>query len=580
MKYPTAPPSSLLKLGCIPVAVALALLNGCSPSPSVQNPKNKERIAPAYSVDPAPPPPTTPPIQSTPKDRFQDVTQQSGITFVHQHCDTKISNILQSNGSGLAILDYNLDGWMDVYFVNAGPLDTVTHHEPGTPRWPNQLYQNLGDGTFRDVTQEAGVQGHGYGTAAVAADFDNDGDPDLYVVNFGTNILYQNQGNGTFKDITRTASVEDPLNGIGACFADYDNDGFLDLFVANYLTFDPDYKLYFNPDAYPGPLSYQPQLNSLFRNRGDGTFENVSATSGIQIPDHRGMSVTPLDFDADHDTDFYLCNDATPNLLLVNDGKGHFTEEAAIRGVAFNALGEAAGSMTAAIGDYNHDLLPDILVSRLGYGSLYTSTQNKIFEDRMLASKLGQYTAQYVGWGSNFLDYDNDGDLDAFIANGDAHHLVGWESLLLRNEGDNTFTDAVEDGGTFFRQKIRARASVQLDFNNDGQQDVLVTAMGDRPFLLLNRTQSNAHHWITLKLKGNSSNHDGFGAWVTLTTTSGSQRAEHRCPTAFLGSSDPRLHFGLGTADHATKIHVRWPSGEEQTLTEIPADQILEVQEP
>ncbi|MFM1941476.1 MAG: hypothetical protein RI897_458 [Verrucomicrobiota bacterium] len=580
MKYPPARPGSPILPGCFALTLALSLLPSCSPNPSNPTTKNKERIAPAYSVDPAPPLATTPPIQSQPKDRFEDVTPNTGITFVHQHCDTKISNILQSNGSGVAILDYNLDGLMDIYFVNAGPQENVTHHEPGTPRQPNQLYENLGNGTFKNVTQKAGVAGHGYGTAAIASDFDNDGDPDLYVVNFGTNILYQNQGNGTFKDITRTAGVEDPLNGIGACFADYDNDGYLDLFVANYLTFDPDYKLYFNPDAYPGPLSYKPQLNSLFRNRGNGTFENVSTTTGIQIAGHRGMSVTPFDFDADYDTDFYLCNDATPNLLLVNDGHGHFTEEAGLRGVAFNAQGEAAGSMTAAIGDYNQDLLPDILVSRLGYGSLYTSTPNKVFEDRMLASKLGQFTAQYVGWGSNFIDYDNDGDLDAFVANGDAHHLVGWESLLLRNEGDNTFTDAVEDGGTFFRQKIRARASVQLDYNNDGQQDVLVTAMGDRPFLLKNQSKPNDNHWITLQLKGTTSNRDGFGAWVTITTSSGSQRAEHRCPTAFLGSSDPRLHFGIGPASEVSKLHIRWPSGKEQTLTEIPADQILPVQEP
>jgi hypothetical protein len=468
---------------------------------------------------------------------------------------------------------------MDAYFVNAGPLEGVTQHEPRTRREPNRLYRNLGNGTFKDVTEVAGVGGHGYGTAAIAGDFDGDGHPDLYVVNFGPNILYRNQGDGTFQDVTEQAGVADPNTGIGAAFADYDRDGHLDLFVANYLTFDPDYKLYFNPDAYPGPLSYQPELNRLYRNLGDGTFEDVSASTGIQIAGHRAMSVTAFDVDVDGDTDFYICNDATPNVLLVNDGQGHFSESAQTLGVAFNALGEAAGSMTAAVGDYNGDLLPDILVSRLGYGSLYTGTPEKIFEDRMMASNLGQFTAQYVGWGSNFLDIDNDGDLDAFVANGDAHYLVGWESLLLRNEGDATFVDAVDEGGAYFRQKIRARGSVVVDFNNDGRQDVLVTAMGDRVFLLENRG-GKIGHWLKLQLQGTDSNRDGAGSRVTLTVAGRQQAAEAGCNAAFLGSSDPRLHFGIGSATHVDEIRIHWPSGKVQTLNDIPADQVLKVCEP
>ncbi len=223
--------------------------------------------------------------------------------------------------------------------------------------------------------------------------------------------------------MTRKAGVGDPGTGIGATWANVDGDGRLDLFVANYLTYDPNYKLYFNPDAYPGPLSYKGEFNVLSRNRGDGTFENISEPAGIRLPNHRAMSVCALDYDLDGNTDFYLCNDATPNVLLVNDGKGRFTEMAMKVGIAFNALGEAAGSMTAAVGDCNGDLLPDILVSRLGYGSLYLATPRGLYNDQMMASGLGRLTAEYVGWGSNFLDFDNDGDLDIFIANGDAHHL-------------------------------------------------------------------------------------------------------------------------------------------------------------
>jgi len=230
------------------------------------------------------------------------------------------------------------------------------------------------------------------------------------------------------------------------------------------------------------------------------------------------------------------------------------------------------------VGDYNGDLLPDILVSRFGYGSLYAATPGGVFEDRMMASGLGSITAQYVGWGSAFLDYDNDGDLDAFVANGDAHHLVGWESLLLENGGEGAFTDAVDRGGAFFRAKIRARGAVVLDFNNDGRLDVLVTALGDRVFLLQNRGPAAAH-WLTLHLEGVSSNRDGFGAWIRLTAGGRSQHVQARCAATFLGTSDPRIHFGLGPETTVERIEIRWPSGKVQILEHVKADQILKVKE-
>jgi hypothetical protein len=290
------------------------------------------------------------------------------------------------------------------------------------------------------------------------------------------------------------------------------------------------------------------------------------------------MSVSAFDADGDGDPDLYICNDMTPNVLLLNDSTGRFEEAALQRGVAFNALGEAAGSMTAAVGDCNGDLLPDILVSRLGYGSLYMGSQTGMFEDRMIASGLGTVTAQYVGWGSNFIDYDNDGHLDIFVANGDAHHLVGWEGLLLGTEGNGTFVDDRDAGGTFFDAKIRARGSAILDHDNNGQMDFVVTAMGDRPFLLKNRG-THEHHWLILDLEGTKSNRSGFGAVVHLDAGGRRSRAEARCPTGFLGSSDPRLHFGLGTSDVADRIEITWPSGTFQVLERIKADQILKVRE-
>jgi enediyne biosynthesis protein E4 len=521
----------------------------------------------------------TPPIKAGAGDLFADVTKEAGLEFIHQFCDTRLANIIQSNGSGVAILDYDGDGFMDIYLVNAGPLDGVTNHEPGTQREPNRLFRNRGDGTFEDVTDRAGVAGHGYGIAAVAGDFDNDGWPDLYVANVGRNVLYRNRGDGTFEDVTDRAGVGDVGTGIGAIWVDVDGDGWLDLFVANYLTFDPDYKLYFNPDAYPGPLAYNPEFNVLYRNRGDGTFEDISEQAGVQIPGHRGMSVAAFDYTGNGFPDLYICNDMTPNLLLINDGTGRFTDKALQAGVAFNSAGESAGSMTAAIGDCNGDLILDILVARFGYGSLYIGSDRKIFDDHLIASGLAVMTAQYVGWGCNFLDFDNSGALDIFIANGDAHHLVGWESLLLKNSGNATFTDARDQGGAYFDAKIRARGSVVLDFDNDGRLDLLVTAIGDRPFLLRNQGDYG-HNWIKLDLEGTRSNRDGFGSRIVLTSEGRKTYAEAHCPSGFLSSSDPRVHFGLGTRKDIERIEIRWPSGTVQILEHVPVNQILHVKEP
>jgi enediyne biosynthesis protein E4 len=521
----------------------------------------------------------TPQIVPNEGDVYEDVTAKAGLGFIHQFCGSRIANILQSNGSGVAILDFDNDGFQDIFLVNSGPLEGVTDRRAGTEREPNRLYRNKGDGTFEDVTEKAGVTGSGYGVAAAAADYDNDGFADLIVVNVGGSILYRNRGDGTFEDATVKAGITHSGTGIGAVFVDVDNDGHLDLFIANYLTFDPNYDLYFNPDGYPGPLSYKPELNMLFRNRGDGTFEDISERSGIRIPGHRGMSVAAFDYDKDGDQDLYICNDATPNLLLVNDGKGNFTEQALKHWVAFNAVGEAAGSMTAAIGDVNGDLIPDILVSRLGYGSLYIGSPQKVFSDQLMASGVGSITAQYVGWGSNFIDFDNDGDLDVFIANGDPHHLVGWESLLIKNNGEGKFTDAATIGGAFFRTKLRARGSAILDFDNDGRMDILVTAIGDRPFLLRNRGDYG-NHWITLDLEGTRSNRDGFGSRITLHAGSKTFYTEARCPAGFLSTSDRRVHVGLGKNSVVDKLEIAWPSGTLQVLEKVPAGQILKIKEP
>ncbi len=552
-----------------PLGLCLALLLGSPAAPGAN--------APASNHPPARPP--LPPIAPAPNDWFEDVTRKAGIDFVHQFCHQRIANILLSNGSGGAVLDYDSDGWVDIFLVNWGPLDRVTAVPPGTPRQPNRLYRNRGDGTFEDRTRQAGLEGSGFGSAATVGDFDNDGHPDLYVVNIGRNLLYRNRGNGTFEEVTDRAGVGDAGTGISAVWLDIDRDGWLDLFVANYLKYEPAAESEQNPGAYPGPLAYAGETNRLYRNRGNGTFEDVSVSSGIHLPGHRAMSVSAFDYDWDGDTDIYLSNDDTPNMLWRNDGQGRFQDLAVELGVAFNSIGEAPGSMNAAIGDCNGDGWPDLLITRLGYGSLYIRNARGFYDDRMWASGLGTITQPYVGWGGCLLDFDNDGDRDAFTANGDAFTLVGSPPLLLENQGAARFTDVSALAGKPFSHQFQGRGSAAVDCDNDGRQDLLVTALADRPLLLRNR-RTTGHHWITLALEGSRSNRDAFGALITLRAGELQQRAEVLCPTGFLLQADKRVHFGLGRQSTVDTLEIRWPSGRTQTLNRVAVNQILKIREP
>ena len=280
--------------------------------------------------------PASPTIVAGADDLFEDVTGKAGIDFVQQLGSGKLTNILESVGAGGTFLDFDGDGLVDVFLVNSGPDAGISPCPDGTPRFPNRLYRNRGDGTFEDVTAKAGLAGKGYGVAAAAADFDNDGHTDLFVANAGRSLLYRNRGNGTFEDVTERAGIRAGGTSVGATFLDYDNDGLLDLFVVNYLTYDPAYKLHYGPDAYPGPLAYKAEMNVLYRNRGDGTFEDVSEKAGVRVPERRGMAAAAFDFNKDGFPDLYVTNDGNPNLLLVNDGKGHFSDAGIEMGVAFS----------------------------------------------------------------------------------------------------------------------------------------------------------------------------------------------------------------------------------------------------
>ncbi len=509
---------------------------------------------------------------------FEDVTARAGLRFTHQLFHDRIANILLSNGAGGTVLDFDQDGFMDVYLVNWAPVPGVTSPKYPGPREPNRLFRNRGDGTFEDVTDRAGVAASGFGFAAAAGDFDNDGFPDLYVVNYGRNLLFRNRGNGTFEDVTDRAGVGDAGTGISAAWLDTDRDGRLDLFVANYLTFDPATVSEQNPGAYPGPLAYPGEVNVLYRNRGDGTFEDVTRAAGLPVPGHRAMSVTAFDADRDGDTDLYVSNDDTPNMLWLNDGSGRFREVAIEAGVAFNSIGEAPGSMNAAVADFNGDGLTDLYITRLGYGSLYLRTARGLYEDRMFASGLGRLTQPYVGWGGVPLDYDCDGDSDLFVTNGDAFVLSGTLSLLLENDGRAQFSDAAARGGPFFQRRLDGRGAAVLDYNNDGRPDLLITTLGGPAVLLENRGTSG--HWLTLALQGTRSNRDGFGTLVTVTAGGRTWQTEAYCPTGFLMQGDPRVHVGLGPATRIERLELRWPSGQTQVLTNLAVDRILKVTEP
>ena len=515
---------------------------------------------------------------------YADVTDQAGINFHHSYGEKKLSSIMEATGSGCAWLDYNNDGLLDLYVASGRYLEGVTKFStPQGEDATNHLYRHNADGTFTDVTHEAGVPGKGFGMGVTVGDYDNDGYEDIYVSNWKSSILYHNNGNGTFTDATAKAGVENPHFGVGAAWFDYDRDGKLDLYVGNYLQFDPDMKMrYFTADAFPGPLDYEGTPDRLFHNNGDGTFTDVSAQAGIANPAGRAMGVTIGDFDNDGWDDVYVANDTMESYMYHNNRDGTFKNVAPDVNTAFGANGEATSAMNPIFGDYDNDSWPDLFVSDMRYHRLFHNPGKEPFWlDTTVETGVAAVSGQYVAWGDGFFDFDDDGWKDIFVVNGGLHWLVPMEDSVLRNNGDSTFTDVSSRLGSYFKFKKVGRGACFADYDNDGYMDGFIVALGGKGILLHNNPPpvGERNHWLTIKLVGTKSNRDGFGARLEAVAGDLDQYVEAVSENGYLSQGDPRPHFGLGPHTQVDKLTIRWPSGIVQTLENVKADQILTVKE-
>jgi hypothetical protein len=510
---------------------------------------------------------------------FQEISKEIGLNFIHSIGDDELKNIVESSGGGAAFLDFDQDGFVDIYVCNGTWNNGLSREEKPAKPSHNHLYRNLGNGTFTDVTEKAGVGGPWYSMGVTIGDINNDGFPDIFLSNYGQNVLLQNHGNGTFKDITKQAGVEGgDMLSVGAAWLDYDNDSFLDLYVGNYLTYDPDYKYYYAPDGFPGPMAYDSQPDILYHNNGDGTFKDVTTEMGIVDTDGRAMGVGAADYDNDGFTDIYVANDHTVNYLWHNEGGKKFTDRGTMSGTGFGQAGEATVSMSVDFADYNGDELLDMFISDDTYCSLYENLGNGIFSDKSYISGISVAAGQFVGWSSSFLDYDNDGDADIFKTNGALKHLYGQEDQMFENIGGGKFDDVSVKLGSYFTQEYVGRGSCIADYDNDGDPDIFIVNLnGECKFLRNNK--GNQSNWILLKLVGKTSNRDGIGAKIRLTSNGKVQTAFKKTTTGYLSQGDPRIHFGLGKNDKIDKIEISWPSGKQQVLTDVKINQILTIEE-
>ena len=516
---------------------------------------------------------------------FTDVTVESGIDFVHTNGATGRKYVIETVGPGAAFLDVDADGDLDVYLLNGAPTG------PGavpSPQLVNRMYRNSGAGTFVDRTAGSGLGDDGYGMGSCAADVDNDGDLDVYVTNFGPNRYYENDlPAGRFVDRTAAAAVGDSAFSTGCAFADVDADGFVDLYVANYHDFSyANHKLCAEGGSglqlYCGPESFNGVRDHLFRNQADGTFTDETEARGLLSTDGKELGVVFGDIDLDGDPDLYLANDKTLNFLYLNKGGGHFDETGLLAGVAYNEDGDVEAGMGVHLADYDGDMLPDLLVTNFQWetNTLYRNVGGATFLDETFNAGFGKSSIPYLSWGTQFFDVDNDGDRDAFIASGHLESDVeiyenttyAQRNQLFLNDGSGRFEEITPIQGSALDKRQVSRGAAFGDYDDDGDIDILVANVSERPQLLRNDTVG-AGHWLRLRLEGTRSNHSAIGARVTLKAGSQQASAEVATGGSYLSQSDLRLHFGFGSATVVDSVSVSWPSGVVQVLTHVAVDQ-------
>ena len=540
---------------------------------------------------------SAPLVAKAPRIQFEDATAKSGINYVHSFGSAQLGSLLEGTGAGCVWFDYNNDGLPDLYVVNGRPLDDSMHPYPlkekPDPLPHNHLYRNDGNGHFTDVTEKAGLSPDLYGIAVTAADYDNDGFIDLLVTGYGKTILYHNDGNGHFTDVTAKAGIKVDGWAISSTWLDYDKDGCVDLFVGRYVKFDPTYRAFYAPTNYPGPLDYEGETNKLFHNNCDGTFTDVSDKSGISAFVGRTMGVTAADFDGDGWDDIYVANDRTENFLFRNKHDGTFEEVANDTGTAYGQNGESTSSMGPVFADLEGRGVLDLWVTDGHYNRLLRNdgalalgaspagwTPGKVsFDDMGATNGVSQANAQYVSWGTGVYDFDNDGLLDILIFHGGLIHLIPQEHTVFRGLGNGRFEDVSRDAGQVLSDRTTARGACFADYVNDGKVGAFVVNLGGRGTLVHN-ISANTGHWLEIKLKGTKSNRDGIGARVEVFAAGKRFTDERVASSGYLSQNDGRLHFGLGSATLADKVIVHWPSGNVQTLEKQAADQALTVEEP
>ena len=522
--------------------------------------------------------------------QFVNVTHSAGIQFTHFKGNNGTSINLEEFGPGVCVADYDGDGWQDIYFVNARDL-----YGRGI-KVQNALYRNNGDGTFTDVTDKAGVPGTGFGLGCVWGDYDNDGHPDLYVTQYGRNVLYHNNGDGTFTDVTDKAGVAGMEFGAyfhsGAIFFDYDRDGKLDLYVGSYVAFPPGAQRYCKLGGLTSscpPSAYAGSPSILYHNNGDGTFTNVTKQAGMYQPNGKNLAVGVGDYDNDGWPDLFVANDGIDAYLYHNEHNGTFKEQGSMSGMAFTGSGLTMAAMCISLGDYDNDGWLDLYISDFQGSSdhIWKNDGQGLFDEVSDRVGITMPTKTVLSFGGGFFDYDNDGWLDLFIANGHVYpeieqifpetHYKQINSLF-HNNGRGKFVDATKTSGDGFATPHVGRGVAFADFDNDGFVDVVVANNNDPP-LLLHNSGGNGNHFVSFKLIGTKSNRDALGARLKLSAGGMTQIREIEGGGSYMSQSDLRAHFGLGSTTKIDKLEISWPSGTKQTFADFPADQFYKIEE-